>query len=154
MALDFAAPMTALVTLLKTIPGLENDVDGTEYVTVGVPDSVEADVRAFVCFIGPRLNAKATRLEQVEAGYYVEFNWKVGGDQATAESNHAAYLAQFIGIMLSSTGRRLSGLQINGVDVDARLEFPFVGTPEYTPIAGAEVRVSSALVWVSIYQGY
>jgi len=151
MAIDFASPMASLVTILKAIPGLENDADGTAYVTVGVPESLSARTSAYVALADVALADRATQLAAVTVGYLVAFGYAVEGDQTAAEAALAAYLAVFVAKMLAPNGRRLGGLQVNGGDVEARLDFALAGTPQYEPHAGQEFRVFPCNVRITMY---
>jgi hypothetical protein len=144
--LDLNAPLDRLIVLLKTITGLADDADGTVHVHKGVPPSFPTRLTAYVALADfPATNERATQLQAVTADYAVGFGYRVGGDEAAAETAMCTAALAFLLLMKQATNRTLDPGTGALVD-DTRLVSGGSGRPSYQPVAGQEFRLIEVLV--------
>ena len=144
MALDTAAPLARLVTVLEGLPGI-----GAGSVYTGVPESIGPRVAAYVALGGQRFDTETTNTLQREATYFVGFAYAVEGSEATAETTIAGLLDAFQAALLTERETGMGGL----VD-SVGWEFSLGDGPEYTPVAGSEFRLYPVLVRVTQHTTY
>jgi len=146
---DLAAPMTYLVTQLKTLAGLADDATGAR-VVVGVPPSFDARTSAFVAIVPRRLADKTTQSRQIDAAYLVGFGYRTtdasAATLAAAETAVATYVGSLVSLLSQATHRTL-GETVASTEI----EFPGPDAPQYQLVVGQEHRLCPVLVVAKLY---
>jgi hypothetical protein len=120
-------PFTALATLVAGLIGVQ-------WSQVGVPESVPAQVGAYLTLGGQQVDNKATGgLMQRRLSYRVVFCYALDGAETTAETTIAALIDAFIAAIFAD---RTLGGTLESLDVDASE----ADQPRYVGVAGAEFR--------------
>lgn len=133
MAFDTAGPLTRLKAILDDIADV-----GETY--KGIPESVGKKVTASVSVAGQRLEFDAFAIVQRQAGYFVEFAYRVQGNEGAAEDTLAGFVDAFLAAFYADT-------TLGGTCDDAELDFSLQDDPTYRPTAGQEFRTFPFLVW-------
>lgn len=133
MAWDSAGPLNHLNTLLAGIAGVGQT-------TKGIPESVGARVSASVSVGGQRLEFDAFKILERMAGYFVEFAYRVQGNEGAAEDQLATFLDAFLTALYADQ-------TLGGTCEWIETDFSLTSDPQYRPTAGQEFRTFSFVVW-------
>lgn len=130
---DSVGPLNRLKTILAGIAGVGQT-------TKGIPESVGARVSASVSVGGQRLEFDAFKILERMTGYFVEFAYRVQGNEGAAEDQLAAFLDAFLAALYAD---QTLGGTCEGIETD----FSLTSDPNYRPTAGQEFRVFPLVVW-------
>lgn len=134
MPVDLNAPVDALITFLKTLPGLADEADGTKHVHKGVPASIPARLTVYV--LPPSFGVPDTRTNvyAIQGSIIVDFCYRVEG--ATAGATEVAETA-----LLTAVGAFIPAMKMPANrDLGALPTTPDETVP-YQQIASQEFRV-------------
>lgn len=128
---------------LNYINGLLGGIAGTQATYKGIPESITAKVTASVS-VGDRMpNDKAAGYHETGVNYFVEFAYRVLGNEGTAEDT----LADWLDLLLDAW---LADRSLGGTVRDSSLDFSTASEPTYRPTAGAEFRVYPVVIRTTI----
>lgn len=130
---DSAGPLNALNTILAGIAGM-----GTTY--KGIPETVGTRVSASVSVGAQRLEFDAFHILERMAGYFVEFAYRVQGNEGAAEDQLATFLDAFLTALYADQ-------TLGGTCQWIETDFSLTGDPVYRPTAGQEFRTFVMVVW-------
>lgn len=134
MAFDSVGPLNYLKTTLAGIAGVNQTYKG-------VPESIGRRVSAIVAVGGQRLEFEAMRVVARDAGYFVEFAYRIAeNDEGTAEDTLAGFLDAFLVALYAD---QTLGGTCEWIDLD----FGLMSDPSYRPTAGQEFRIAPLMVW-------
>lgn len=129
MALDTAAFLDRVVTLLQSAAGVQN-------VNKGAPESWSNVVTVYAAVGAQRIIDKTSGGNlQRQSDVYVEFGYRVAGAEATAEDTLADYLDSFITGFYTDRKTHFTGVAESGW-----LDLSLAGSPDYVRVAGKETR--------------
>ncbi len=126
MALNTAAVATAIIAKLTALTGMGET-------GIGVPESTGTRVSAYVTMGSQPNERKATQLVRRNARYFVLFAYRVGSDQATAETTLMGLVDQFLTALYAD-------LTLGGVCKGLEIDTGLADTPDYQMRAGKEYR--------------
>jgi hypothetical protein len=128
---------------LTQITSMLDAIAGTQATYKGIPESIAAKVTASVS-VGDRQPVdKATGYHESGVNFFIEFAYRVAGNEGTAEDTVADWVDAFTDAWLAD--RTLGGM----VRVSS-LDFSLAREPQYRPTAGAEFRVYPLVVQTTI----
>lgn len=120
-------PFAALETLVSGL-------DGVQWTQVGVPESVPAQIGAYLTVGGQRPGNKTTGgLMQRDMSYRIVFCYAIDGAEQTAETTIAGLIDAFIAAIFAdrTLGGTLESLSVDASEADQ---------PRYVDIVGANYR--------------
>ena len=140
MAFDTEAVATKLVGVLAAVTGVSA-------AQLGVPESFSSRLSAFVTMGAKTQGRKATGSTYVDHAYFVNFVYRVGGAEATAEAALMDAVDEFLQDLYDDL--TLDGT-CEGLEIDASAG----NEPEYRMYAGKEFRDYPVLVTARQYGTY
>lgn len=143
MAFDAAAPLSAIVTLLQGVAGVQ-------HVRTGAPKSLSYQASAYVTLGGFDLGERATGCLSRPLRYFVGLGYATSDDEAavaTAESTIAGWLDDFSRALYADRS-------LGGTVSSARIVGGLGDDPRYQVYGGEEVRVYPLLIEVMQEQTY
>lgn len=141
--IDAEAPLVPLRTLLGGVAGIQ-----TTY--LGTPESSSRQVMGYVAFLGADVVDRAAGgLFRATLRYFVGIGYRVGGDQAAAESTMAQASTDFV---MAFYGNRQAGTLLAGTVDSMALVANQSTEPIYLTLAAQEFRVVPHIVEVTQQQ--
>ena len=151
--LDFNSAIDAIITLLKTLPGLADEAGGVKHVHKGVPASLPTRLAVYVALADMLISEKVTQRQDVAGVFAVNFGYRVDANSAgavtSAETALISAVEDFLEAMRLPANRTLGGVVTN-----AALTSLTASRPEYQIVAGQEYRVYGLLVTSGQSQNY
>jgi hypothetical protein len=136
----YATKTKAALNQIKT---MLDGIAGTQATYKGIPESITAKVTASVS-VGDRTpRDKAAGYHESDVNFFVEFAYRVLGNEGTAEDTVADWVDLF-------TDAWLADRTLGGVVRTSELDFATATEPAYRPTAGAEFRVYPVVVRTTI----
>lgn len=128
---------------LDYVKGLLDTVTGTQATYKGIPESIQAKVTASVSVGDRDPRDKATQLHETGVNFFIEFAYRVSGNEGGAEDTVADWLDALEDAWLEDR-------TLGGTVRTSSLDFSNAGEPTYRPTAGAEFRVYPVVVRTTI----
>jgi hypothetical protein len=128
---------------LTAVKAVLDGIAGVQATYVGIPEAPGARLTVSVSVGDRTLRDKMTGYQEADQAYFLEFAYRVAGNEGTAETQLADWLDLLTEAWL--TDRTVGGVFRNSV-----LDFTLAATPTYRPTAGAEYRVLP-VVWLATF---